>query len=440
MAATLEPGSSGSNSQAYDLVGGPFAVIESDPGVFSTLIRQLGVRGLELVEIYDIEPWAVDHLKPYGLIFCFLWGKDSGDTSKQQWDLEDDPAAKRVWFANQLSDDACASQAILNVLFNRPDVELGEQLRSFRDETVEMSSVMKGLAISNHHFIRESQNSLARPADLRGALNAVATTTIEASKAKPPYKGPPPAKRRKTNAKSKAKTETKTAAADEETYHFIGYVPAYGKVWELDGLKAGPLEVGEVEGDSQGWMDVVRPALRLKMSKYAGEDNIRFNLLAIVDSVYEAVSDDLELLKRERRTLERRLQEAHGEGWAEKVDQSLLNSCPLEPDKESFASDFGARKQEKQVAVLELPERSLLGAWETCMREMIRAKVAVEEEFAKAKRENTEHVKRTHDYEPFVKEFITCLHEGGLLNPLLGLGEDGKKLPAPKSSKAKRKT
>ncbi|KZT30265.1 cysteine proteinase [Neolentinus lepideus HHB14362 ss-1] len=419
------------NGQGHDLIGGPFAVIESDPGVFSSLIRKLGVRGLELVEIYDIEPWAVDHLQPYGLIFCFLWGKDGGDQSKQQWDLEDDPAAKRVWFANQLSDDACASQAIINVLFNCPQVQLGEQLQAFRDETVEMSSVMKGLAISNQRFIRDSQNSLARPSDLRGALNAIATTTIEASKAKAKSrKGPPPAKRRKTEGKPKPKA---AGDEDEETYHFIGYVPAHGKVWELDGLKTGPLEVGELSPEpGQGWMDVVRPALRLKMSKYAGEDNIRFNLLAIVDSAYEAASDELELVKGERRALERRLAEVYGEMWTEKIDQTLLCSCPLDPPKKTFVSGFGLRQQNKQMAVLNLQEGHLLSAWEACVREMIKAKVALDEELMKAKREHTEHIKRTHDYEPFITGFITCLQEARLLNTLLGLGDDGKKIPANK--------
>jgi len=66
------------------------------------------------------------------------------------------------------------------------------------------------------------------------------------------------------------------------------------------------------------------------------------------------------------------------------------------------------------------------------VREMIKAKVVVDEELMKAKREHTEHIKRTHDYEPFITGFITCLQEARLLNTLLGLGDDGKKIPANK--------
>ncbi len=79
----------------------------------------------------------MDHLKPHGLIFCFLWSKDS----HRPTDF-DDPAAERVWFANQLSNDACATHAILNVILNCPDIDIGDQLRSFKADTLAMSSVV----------------------------------------------------------------------------------------------------------------------------------------------------------------------------------------------------------------------------------------------------------------------------------------------------------
>ncbi len=90
---------------------------------------------------------------------------------------------------------------------------------------------------------------------------------------------------------------------NEETYHFISYVPAYGKLWELDGLKSGPLEVGDVMAMTE-WIDVVRPALRMKMHKYGhggdgGGHDIRFSLLPIVDDVYEKANNEWEYWKSE---------------------------------------------------------------------------------------------------------------------------------------------
>ena len=149
-------------SSQHDLVGGPFAVIESDPGrcpnllrpfprshpsinigVFTTLIRKLGVLGLEVTELYSVEAFATDHLNPYGLIFCYLCETD--DHTKPEFSADDDlddPDARSVWFANQLSDDACASQAILNVLLNCNEVDLGPHLREFATDTEKMSPVV----------------------------------------------------------------------------------------------------------------------------------------------------------------------------------------------------------------------------------------------------------------------------------------------------------
>lgn len=109
-------------------------------GVFTSLVRNIGVRGLEFIEVYGIEPWAMDHLEPYALILCFLWRKDSHRPADF-----DDPAAEKVWFANQLSDDSCATHAILNVLLNCPGIDIGSELEAFRYETEEMSPVVRTL-------------------------------------------------------------------------------------------------------------------------------------------------------------------------------------------------------------------------------------------------------------------------------------------------------
>lgn len=106
-------------------------------GVFTTLARRMGMKNLEVVEVYDIEPWAVDHLQPRGLFFCFLWRKDFHKAKDFR-----DPTAERVWFANQLIDDACASQAIINVALNCANIDIGDSLRQFRTDTLGMSPVV----------------------------------------------------------------------------------------------------------------------------------------------------------------------------------------------------------------------------------------------------------------------------------------------------------
>lgn len=295
---------------------------------------------------------------------------------------------------------------------------------------------MRGLAVSSSQFIRTAQNCLARPADIRGALHAIATTTIETNKKA--YIASSPATKRRKTARTPTKTKRKAVQNTDdrqETYHFIGYVPALNKVWELDGLGRCALEVGELTPSDgsldsrKGWMDIVRPALRMKMQRYAdGSDHIRYNLLAIVDDRYRKASDELEILKRERNVLERRLNEVYPGGWADKVDHTLLASAAeafttsLRPPSEGkvFSQDFGLRKMNQEIVILDMAARNLPAAWELCVKAAISAKVAVEDEIAKSRDAHTEQIKRTFDYEPFITQFITCLHNEGLLDGALG--------------------
>ncbi|KAF9783901.1 cysteine proteinase [Thelephora terrestris] len=453
------PNLTGSNAASndrdeHDLIGGPFAVIESDPGVFTTLVRSLGVQSLQVVELYDIEPWASDHLHPiHGLVFCFLWKKDSdGLPKKESCGLEDgeDDSAK-LWFANQLSDDACASMAILNVLLNVQEVDIGERLRVFRNETERMSSPMKGLAVSNAHFIRQAHNDLARPADIRGATNVLAIKTLEDAAKAERSMNAPPAKRRKLAAKRKKFMNPEaTDANQEEAYHFIGYIPFRGKVWELDGLKSGPVEVGELHSSPSpsgsgstvhsSWMDIVRPVLRMKMRKYGGGDeetgSIRFNLLAIVEDQFCRASDQLELLKRERDKLETRLNSVYPGGWGDKagyfsftsIDSTLLNSSRdvfttsasfQNPTPPIFAPDFGAQRMARDLQIMNMSPEELLSAWNRCIETALSVKTTVEDELEKPRLANTENIKRTFDYEPFIKEFVRRCQMEGKLAPLL---------------------
>lgn len=162
---------------------------------------------------------------------------------------DDEPAGSvvqgldNVFFAKQVIQNACATQAILSVLLNvnHPDMSLGETLGDFKEFTQSFDAYNKGLAMSNAQQIRSVHNSFARQ------------TLFEMD-----------------NSKNKP---------DEDVFHFISYLPVHGRLYELDGLKEGPVDLGAI-GD-KNWLDVVRPVIEKRIQKYS-EGEIHFNLMAVV--------------------------------------------------------------------------------------------------------------------------------------------------------------
>ncbi|MGH0166225.1 UNVERIFIED_CONTAM: hypothetical protein FKN15_071052 [Acipenser sinensis] len=108
---------------------------------------------------------------------------------------------------------------------------------------------MKGLALSNSEVIRQVHNSFAR--------------------------------------QQMFEFDTKSTAKDEDAFHFVSYVPVNGRLYELDGLREGPIDLGVCNQDD--WIGAVRPVIEKRIQKYS-EGEIRFNLMAIVSDrklVYE---------------------------------------------------------------------------------------------------------------------------------------------------------
>ena len=55
------------------------------------------------------------------------------------------------------------------------------------------------------------------------------------------------------------------AKKDDDVFHFVAYVPIQGRLYELDGLKEGPVDLGECEeGD---WLKSVKPVLDKRMQR-----------------------------------------------------------------------------------------------------------------------------------------------------------------------------
>ncbi len=88
--------------------------------------------------------------------------------------------------------------------------------------------------------------------------------------------------------------DASTATKDDDVFHFVSYVPIKGRLYELDGLKEGPVDHGAVP-DGGHWLDLAAPIIEQRMQKYqAGE--IHFNLMALVQDKLQRYQKDLEAL------------------------------------------------------------------------------------------------------------------------------------------------
>ena len=153
-----------------------FSLIESDPAIFSTLLEELGVRGLEVSELFSLDRALLQSLDPLALIFLFKWVDTSGSlataagASAEKGKPKDDAS---FFFAHQVINNACATMAILNAVLNidrskitapdspsksrsaGPAITLGDELESFRDFSLALDPTSKGLAMKNSEKIRE---------------------------------------------------------------------------------------------------------------------------------------------------------------------------------------------------------------------------------------------------------------------------------------------
>ncbi|XP_012222594.1 ubiquitin carboxyl-terminal hydrolase isozyme L5 [Linepithema humile] len=258
---------------------GNWCLIESDPGVFTELIKEFGVKGAQVEELWSLDDKQFDELKPiHGLIFLFKWIQDD----ELSGSIVQDSRLDKIFFAKQVINNACATQAILSVLLNckHADISLGPNLEEFKNFCQSFDANMRGLALSNSDVIREVHNSFSR--------------------------------------QNLFEYDSKQASKDDDVFHFVSYVPIDGRLYELDGLKDGPIDLGPCPVGEQ-WVQAAKPIIEKQIKKYNG-DEIHFNLMAIVTdrkTVYErqkanicdpAELDRLESLIEEEMTKSRRYQ------------------------------------------------------------------------------------------------------------------------------------
>ncbi|XP_033221272.1 ubiquitin carboxyl-terminal hydrolase calypso [Belonocnema kinseyi] len=275
--------------------------LESDPGLFTLLLEDFGVKGVQVEEIYDLQKSLEGPV--YGFIFLFRWIEERRSRRKvveqDESFVKDEDIVNNIFFAQQVVPNSCATHALLSVLLNCPNIHLGTTLSRLKMHTSGMCPENKGWAIGNTPELACAHNSHAMPQ----------------------------AKRRQDK-----NTGVSTGRFTGEAFHFVSYVPINGRLFELDGLKPYPQDHGPWK-ENEEWTEQFRRVITDRLGMATGEQlqDIRFNLMAVVPDRRLAISHKLTMLKTNRQIVLEALQQlvklSHPDGdkssnLSEKMDKS----------------------------------------------------------------------------------------------------------------------
>ncbi|KAB7499782.1 Ubiquitin carboxyl-terminal hydrolase calypso [Armadillidium nasatum] len=238
--------------------------LESDPGLFTLLVENMGVKGVQVEEIYDLQKGFEG--KVFGFIFLFRWIEERRSRRKIVENYDNYVRDENIMVPN-----SCATHSLVSVLLNCSNLDLGPTLSRLRAHTLGMSPENKGWAIGNTPELANAHNSHAAPQ----------------------------ARRRQDKTPG---VPTSSRVCSAETFHFVSYVPINGHLFELDGLKPHPLDHGPwLEGED--WTEKFRRVITERLGIATGGEpyhDIRFNLMAVVPDKITANRQKLYSLKRNR--------------------------------------------------------------------------------------------------------------------------------------------
>ena len=180
-----------------------------------------------------------------------------------------------MFFAAQTIQNACGTQAVLSVILNQDQstptnhspIDIGDELKSFKEFTIGFPPELLGEALSNSESIRTAHNAFA---------------------------------------KSSPFVDETARTGDEEggdVFHFIAYTPVNGVLYELDGLQPHPISHGPC-GEDQ-FPEKVIEVVQRRIARYP-EGETMFNLMAVVKDLRVRGTEmgDTELVAREERKRE----------------------------------------------------------------------------------------------------------------------------------------
>ncbi|XP_050351117.1 ubiquitin carboxyl-terminal hydrolase calypso isoform X2 [Nymphalis io] len=402
--------------------------LESDPGLFTLLLEDFGVKGVQVEEIYDLHKPFESPV--YGFIFLFRWIEERRSRRKfvEQTEsfVRDEETINNIFFAQQMVPNSCATHALLSILLNCPNLHLGETLSRLKHHTLSMNPENKGWAIGNTPELACAHNSHAIPQA-----------------------------RKKTDKNAGVPTGRFTG----EAYHFVSFVPINGHLFELDGLKPYPTDHGPWATD-EDWTDKFKRVMAERLGRDAGEQvhDIRFNLMAVVPDRRIALTQRLSLLEINQKRIKEAIskigkhlryllnknREFNDEGMSQSSSGEPVNESSIHICEDAILNALDASEVSSvdldftQSITIEIgsTERS---QFDNCLSLADPIEPTSVVKFVTINGENqilsdVDDCRRTHNYDEFICTFLSMLAERGVLAELVAA-----QLERGRSSRARRR-
>ncbi|KAL2263113.1 hypothetical protein VTK26DRAFT_8134 [Humicola hyalothermophila] len=387
--------------------------LESEPDFFTGILGLLDVKGVKVEEVLSVDEDSLAALPHpvYGLVFLYEYVSEDGPGAAE--------TSGSLWFANQTTQNACATIALLNIIMNAEGLALGEKLHKFKQDSMGLPPPLRGNMIANSEWIRMAHNSYARRLDL---LNAALSLQNEVDRKK---------KRAKSLSSRRKKTKSKSPTDEDSPYHFTAFVPVGQQVWQLDGFTPAPVCVGEYAPD-QRWTSVMRQVLEDRMMRYETE-RLSFSLLALCSDPLTPIRQRLAANVRRLEALEAKY--GSNPDWSAAV--LALTKAAADEDYEVISSTADERlaayqldgenappgddapgrlpkEEEKEEEIME----EALKQWENYGEEQRRIRAEYENEMKMSAAESGGIFGRTLDYTAAIHEWVKKLADHGVLKKL----------------------
>ncbi|XP_020798317.1 ubiquitin carboxyl-terminal hydrolase calypso [Drosophila serrata] len=349
--------------------------LESDPGLFTLLLEDFGCHDVQVEEVYDLQKPIES---PYGFIFLFRWIEERRARRKivettAEIFVKDEEAISSIFFAQQVVPNSCATHALLSVLLNcnENNLQLGDTLSRLKAHTKGMSPENKGLAIGNTPELACAHNSHAMPQARRRLERTGAGVS--------------------------------SCRFTGEAFHFVSFVPINGQLFELDGLKPYPMNHGGWE-DNEDWTAKFRRVMAERLGIATGEQDIRFNLMAVVPDRRIAITHKLKML---------RTNQAIVSGTLQKL---------LKADEQVESGNGDSQRPDTPTTLLE-PSAFTARDLQSLLKNLD-TEIAINEQHL-ADENDRRHMfkvdasRRTHNYDKFICTFLSMLAHQGVLGELV---------------------